>query len=274
MHINETTHGGMVDKAARYGWTIKDQPGRLMMLDKAVLEVDNSYQRDTAAAKIKRIAAQWSWLACGALIVADRGDGRFFVIDGQHRAEAAMKLSAVQKLPCIVFETGGSREEAGGFLRANRDRKPMTSVQAFSAMVTAGDPDAMAVQELLESHGLVARDSGSGNSQAFKSVGVLLQIVRRGKEHASRVLAASVAACHGGKVHSDVLKGMSWIDMKADDPAILPKIGQRLQAIGRDGVLAEIAKAKNFHGSGGEKPCAEGILKAYNFRLKHKLELQ
>ena len=271
MQINEMTHIGL-DKAARYGWTIKDEPGRLMVLDKAALEVDASYQRRAADGKVKRIASEWSWVACGALVVADRGDGRFFVIDGQHRALAAMKLSAVRHLPCVVFQTEGRREEASGFLRANRDRKPMTAVQAFAAMVTAGDKDAVFVQNLLDEQGL-ALSTSAATTGAFKATGCLLQIARRGHEHARRVLVAAIAACAGGSVHNDVLRGLGWIDTRLGDPASFSRMTPRLKAIGRDEILRSISAAKAFRNAGGEKVYAEGILNAYNHRLRNKIEL-
>ena len=271
MRINETVKGG-VDKAARYGWSIKDQPGRLMMLDKAALEVDDSYQRSATQDKVKRIAAEWSWVACGALVVADRGDGRFFVIDGQHRALAALKLSAVRQLPCVVFQTEGSREEAGGFLRANRDRKPMTAVQAFAAMVTAGDKDAVFVRHLLEENGMAVASGGASQS-AFKATGTLLKIARDSHDAARKVLSASIAACSGGAVHNDVMRGLWWIYSRMDDAKAFERMNPRLSAVGRDEILRSIAAAKAFQGVGGEKVCGEGILKAYNFRLKRKLDL-
>ena len=271
MHMNETVKGGF-DKATRYGWMIKDEPGRLMMLDKAALEVDASYQRSATAGKVKRIAAEWSWLACGALVVADRGDGRFFVIDGQHRALAAMKLSAVRQLPCVVFQTEGSREEASGFLRANRDRKPMTATQAFAAMVTAGDGDALFVQSMLCEHGFSVGDDGKSAS-AFQAPGALLKLARRDHAHARRVFAATLAACTGGKPHSEIMRGLAWIDISADDPGLLPKMSPRLRALGRDELLRGVVNAKAFRGVGGEKVCGEGILNAYNHRLRNKIEL-
>ena len=272
MQLNETTANN-VDKMARYNWRIKDAQGEMRMIDKSLLKIDDSYQRNVgdSDAKIKRIAANWSWVACGALIVANRG-GQLFVVDGQHRARAAMKLSSVRELPCIVFDSDGEMGEAEAFLRANKDRKPMTAIQAFKAMVAAGDKDAVFVKDLLAMHGLRVTQ-GPKTPGAFQSPGVILGIAKRGHDAASRVLSASIAACSGGAMHGEVIKGLGWIDTMAKDDSLLPKMCPRLSRIGRDSILHSIASAKAFRQAGGEKVCGEGVLNAYNHRLRNKIEL-
>ena len=91
---NQEVHSvGNKDKIERYDWKLLDQPGELRMLNKKVLRVDEQYQREATEPKVKEIARAWSWLACGALLVAER-DGVYFVFDGQHRALAALRRSA------------------------------------------------------------------------------------------------------------------------------------------------------------------------------------
>lgn len=52
---------------------MKDKPGTLTMLHKDVLQVHPAYQRELVEQKVKQITAEWSWIACGALIVGKRG---------------------------------------------------------------------------------------------------------------------------------------------------------------------------------------------------------
>lgn len=273
MQNNELTNFGQ-DKMSRYNWSLADEPGEMMWIHKDALEVDMSYQREVkdTDAKVKRLAREWSWVACGALTVADRGDGRYFVIDGQHRARAALKISAVSKLPCVVFRTVGGQEEAAGFLRANKNRKPMAAIQAFKAMLKTGDKDAVFVQSLLDEHGLQLA-AGGKSPHIFQAPGVILQIAARGHAHARRVMAAAFVACEGEQIHNEVLKGLAHIDASSDDTTILNRLTPRLRKLSREEILRGIANAKAFRGAGGDKVCSEGILNAVNKGLRNKIEI-
>src|SRR5947207_2595614 len=72
------------------------------------LAVDASYQRgleDTRSRDlIKRIAAHWNWDLCQPLVVARRQGGALYVIDGQHRLEAARQRGDIAQLPCVVLD--------------------------------------------------------------------------------------------------------------------------------------------------------------------------
>src|SRR4051812_44439221 len=106
-------NGRSVSKVEKFGWIIVDKRGVAMDIPKCSLHVDKSYQRDAlGSSKILRIAREWSWIACGRLIVGIRPDGSYVVIDGQHRKLAADKRSDIADLPCEVFEVLGPSQEA------------------------------------------------------------------------------------------------------------------------------------------------------------------
>jgi len=82
-----TTFGNQsktLTKVDRYGWTIKDQPGFMKEINKSLLNVDMQYQRHANKSKVLTISSEWSWIACGVVVVAFR-DGKYWVMDGQHR---------------------------------------------------------------------------------------------------------------------------------------------------------------------------------------------
>lgn len=270
LQINETgTNGG--DKSHMYGWQIVDAKGEMMWIDKRRLAVDPEYQRDVQDAdmKVKRIAASWSWAACGVIIVARR-DGLFFVVDGQHRVRAAMKLSAVQTLPCIVFESEGVGDEAKAFLRANKDRKPMTAMQSFKAMNVSVDPNAEFVNAMLDRAGM--KVGNNGVKGAIQCVGALLGVAKLGHDRCQTVFDAAVAVCGSQALHSDIIKGFDYIYGRTDAATVV-KAAKKLQTIGREDVLKSIAAAKAYRLAGGVIPCGEGILNAYNHRMRHKIEI-
>ena len=102
------------------------EPGELLYLNKNILEIDHSYQRNAKNARVLKLARRWNWLSCGVLTVAKRS-GRYYVVDGQHRLMAALKRADIDQLPCLVFESSEMREEAVAFRDANKERRPINS---------------------------------------------------------------------------------------------------------------------------------------------------
>lgn len=121
------------------------------------LLIDDSYQRSIeggASQKlIVKIAENWDWRLCLPLIVSRR-DGRLFVIDGQHRKEGAELRGDITHLPVVVFDFDDPRAEAELFVAANRSRRAMSKLDDFHAAIVAGDPKAVAVNEVVIAAGL------------------------------------------------------------------------------------------------------------------------
>ena len=115
----EITHVGL-DKVQRYGWVTAHAQGRFEMINKRLLNVNTEiYQREASKTKVLELASNWSWIACGALIVADR-DGVYWVADGQHRKLAADKRSDIKELPCMVFTVATREAVAAASTTARR----------------------------------------------------------------------------------------------------------------------------------------------------------
>lgn len=122
------------------------------------LLVDDSYQRsiEGGASKklIVKIAENWDWRLCLPLLVSRR-DGELFVIDGQHRKEAAELRGDIVHLPVVVFDFDDPKAEAELFVQANRSRRSMGRLDDFHAAVVAGNAKALAVNDLVIEAGLV-----------------------------------------------------------------------------------------------------------------------
>lgn len=102
-----------VTKVERFGWTIKDAPGVMTLLDKKVLQIHQDYQRQAIVSKIRAITATWSWVACGAIIVGKRC-GEYWVIDGQHRVLAARQRADITALRRAPAGLRGTARRGGG----------------------------------------------------------------------------------------------------------------------------------------------------------------
>jgi len=125
------------------------------------LLVDDSYQRSIeggASRKlITKIAENWDWRLCLPLLVSRRA-GELYVIDGQHRKEAADLRGDIPHLPVVVFDFDDPKAEAELFVAANRSRRQMSKLDDFHAAIVAGDKKAVAVNDVVTGAGLaVAR---------------------------------------------------------------------------------------------------------------------
>jgi hypothetical protein len=103
------------------------------------LQVDESYQRSlfvpSSQTLIRKIAVYWDWGLCQPLFVARRSDGGLYVVDGQHRLEAAKLRGDIQQLPCVISHFDSAAEEAASFVALNQQRRPLNRLQLFRAVV-------------------------------------------------------------------------------------------------------------------------------------------
>lgn len=272
MELTEITPNG-VDKTARYGWVFKDEPGQLRMLHKDVLQIHSDYQRDALQQKVKLITAEWSWVACGALVVGHR-NGAYWVIDGQHRALAAKRRSDISELPCVVFETADVKAEARGFLDLNTGRKPVTAVAKQKAMVAAGDETASYVQQQCKELGLQIRPSTHGVGQ-LKCVGWCMRRAAEDREVFRMVLAmgAELSAQDQMPIAERVLEGLWILNAKCGDGLADKRLTKRLRDKGARVLLDAANRASAYYSTGGGKIWAQGMLAELNRGLQRKFTM-
>jgi len=264
-HLSSEKSGLNTDKIAAYGWSVK-APGHFEQIHKTKLNVDDAYQRASTHAKVLRIAGEWSWVALGCLIIGRR-DGVNYVVDGQHRLLAAMKRSDIDLLPCMVFETEDRAEEADGFLRANRNRKPMTTIQAFRAMVATGNTTAITAERIVLKSGRSIATHTSGST--FAAVGKLIELVDTNEAAARTVFGIAVDLCSDRAITNSILDGLFYLETRMENGSLAdqPYRG-RLMSAGYDDVTAGMTAAAAFFSKGGAKVWASGIQKVINYRAR------
>lgn len=124
------------------------------------LRIDPAYQRDIASGPsqtlIRKIAQFWNWDLCQPLVVARRVDltERLFVIDGQHRLEAARLRGDIDQLPCVVLTYVSVADEAASFVHLNQQRRPLSKLDVFKAAVASEDDVATAIMSAIADAGL------------------------------------------------------------------------------------------------------------------------
>jgi hypothetical protein len=118
-----------------------------------LLRVDPNYQRPAGPKKIKAISDNFKLTSAGVLLVSQRSNGQYFVMDGQHRLEAMKKLD-IQFVECKVYRGLSAKEEAETFIFCNLVRKNPTAIDVFKARLFTEDPIAVEIKKIVEKHGL------------------------------------------------------------------------------------------------------------------------
>lgn len=160
------------------------------------LKIDETYQRSLEAPSsqtlIRRIAMYWDWGLCQPLFVARRANGGLYVVDGQHRLEAAKLRGDIWQLPCVVASFETAADEAASFVALNQQRRPLNQMQLFKAALAAGDNEAGTIQSALAEAGLWIGSSPDLTIQkpgALVCISALQKCVR---VHGEKILRASL----------------------------------------------------------------------------------
>jgi len=117
------------------------------------IRVDHNYQRGIKRNRVNKIMRNFDWSLFGALLVAEKPDGSYWVYDGQHRLEAAKLHPKIDEIPVQISKFDNVRGEAAAFLGVNVNRSAVTTVERYWAGLEAGDPDMMAVCAVLDEAG-------------------------------------------------------------------------------------------------------------------------
>ena len=140
-----------------------------MGMKAADIRVDPNVQRELNVGRANAWAADFKPYALGVLAVSARPDG-FYVVDGQHRREAAKITGYPEELECNVYEGLDLADEAELFIRLNTNGKP-TGLDMFKIRLVRGDHNAQACMDVLTRHGwTLALGSARGIFTAVKSL--------------------------------------------------------------------------------------------------------
>lgn len=143
---------------AAAGMKFESNAGELPKLDYIAIEklvIDPSYQRailEKGKRNVRRIATEFRWSHFEPVVVAPTGDGRFAIINGQHRATGAA-LRGLKKVPCAIV-TAGRAEQAAAFAAINGNVTAVTPMQIYHAAVAANDPVASAIDKVCRAAGV------------------------------------------------------------------------------------------------------------------------
>lgn len=186
---------------------IRGAPPSIEWIKVEDLQVDLTYQRSAEASDsqriIKAIALDWDWRLCAPLTVSRRTEPRgFYVIDGQHRLEAARRRGDIDYLPCIISTFDTLAEEAGCFVAVNTRRKQVSTLDTFRAALAAEDEKAVLIHAVITGAGLVLAkhtNTASWKPREYSAVQGIRGAIFRHGEAVARAAIGDVAHAFRGE---------------------------------------------------------------------------
>jgi hypothetical protein len=114
---------------------------RLFKIPAGLLRTDLEYQRPLDEDRVNQYVEKWKEEAVGAVVVSRRRDGSCYIIDGQHRVRAFVKMHGENaSIDCVVHDGLTLEQEADLFSTMNGKRKQTAKGDWVKSRVAAGDP--------------------------------------------------------------------------------------------------------------------------------------
>lgn len=218
------------------------------------LKLDPKVQREQTPARLKYMEENLDLDAIGVLTVSDRGRGRYFILDGQHRWQALMN-SGLGEWPvrCHVYAKLTTAEEAQLFRDLNNTKR-RSAWDDFSKGVLAGDPECVAVTRIVEDAGLTISDQKTDGS--IRAVVALTRTYRSANGHGESLLANVLAvaqAAWGNQADAfdgHIIAGIGRLLLTHDGEVDREALAQKLSKIpgGPAGLIGRAQARREFEG--------------------------
>ncbi len=139
----------------------------------AKMRASTNAQRELRQSRVDYLASEFDPEEFGYPVVNLR-DGHYWIIDGQHRIEAAKRFLGdsweTQSVTCRMYSGLSEKEEADKFDQLNNNLA-VSSYDKFKVRVTAGRSDEVAVKKTVEKVGLkISREKGNGGISAVTTM--------------------------------------------------------------------------------------------------------
>ena len=149
---------------------------KVMLLDVKLLYIDTAYQTMTRHKRSKGIESLWDVAKSGEIVVSYR-DGKFFIIDGAHRARAAI-LNGADYLLAIIHTDLDIVKEAELFADQNQRTIPVSPYDLYNANLISSKPDDIAILNTANKYGCIIVPSKTKDMRrAITAVGVSKDIL-------------------------------------------------------------------------------------------------
>lgn len=241
--------------------------GRVCRLPVSDLKIDHSYQRrEVSEYNTLAIASEFSWSRCGTLIVMERRDHSYYIVDGQQRWLAIKRRQDIKDVPCLVFASDGPEHESKAFRGLNIRRKNVPALVKFNSAVVAGDSPEKEISEWLGTIGLHVGDGG-GRQNCVSFPTVLINSWKTFGEACKQAIQVQLAVNGTVPLNAQCHKGITWL--LHNGIQVGEYIDKLRQLGGRTAMERAIRSYEIETGKfAGERGCGIALLRLINFRRR------
>lgn len=234
------------------------------------LEIGPAYQRSIDPRWVKRLAADFDPFLLDDLLVNKTADGRYVVMDGQHRLEAIRAIGwSDQRVPCAVYDDLPLELQAKRF-NVQAIRKPLSTQQRFRAALFARQPDETTVAEIVKAAGFALNlDDGRHEGGRISAVGSLLWLHRNYRGDVLTQTLSVIAEGFGQDLGPDaaILRGIGRFVMRFRGEFDRRRLLDVLSRLSQGSLAADGGDAARVLGKSNSDGVAYAVWKAYNHRL-------
>lgn len=244
------------------------------MIDVDQLNVAAEYQREMIVPHVNEMERNYDPQAVGFILVGQRDDGSYWVIDGFQRVSTAKKLG-IQRVPCEVVQSSGPAFEAALFRKRAR-RRNLSAHQLFKALVAEGNDEAVEMLGVINGVGLnVTGMAQSRKGGSISCVNACRDAFRRGgAEHLRLVLETlkkSWGGGHDNAYHQAMVGGLSLFLNRYHGDVDLKRLINKMATESPSHVLGQAKPFKLMHGGSRDKAVGHAFLAYYNVGVRRKL---
>lgn len=249
----------------------------------AILQVDESYQREQREHLIRKIQADGFDIAAAyPLHVSERpplpgmNDRRYYIVDGRHRAEVARREGETEIIakihrfkgsePKIVMQEADLRRKFG-------ERKPDTPMERFKSKLRAGNDDALRIDSMVESfNGRIALSQSQKGGGTIHAVSTLEKLYARDSlTTVLRFIKVAWDTFDGRAGEAAMLDAIGWLIHKHPD-LDEQHLTRRLQGVPPEAIHARGVAIQQIMGGSLWKNYYRAIIEVYNQRAPQKVK--
>lgn len=249
-------------------------------LDDTFIDPEVQRLEDVSEPRVRGIVDKFDPVSLGVLHVHVRAGGRYAMIDGRHRKEAARRVGYNRRVGALVYEGLSIPEQKKLFDELNTASK-VSTITHFAMRVGYGEPVAVEINKVLNHYGwTVAPGAGEGR---FAAVNAAESVYYNGAnsvelgEHLDLLdrTVATITAAWGldsRGMHQVIVKGLGkffgrYLVEKIDQS----KVVTELQLLGAATLRGRAAVLKDAQGGTVDAAVAAVITGRYNNRKRSNL---
>lgn len=198
---------GILDKFAN--------PGKLQLISTAALHSGLPYQRPVRPSHVRQLIRKWDHNYLTPIEVSYR-DGKYNVVNGQHRIEAMKKMNRGEDLvvQCLVYTGLTYEQEAAMYYLLDKTSGHLKLANAIKALLESGtDPELIDIKQRIERAGFTwALDKPTGVTYEIRPVREIISAYQKlGGRTFSRMLGLMSGTWHGtqNSLKSGMISGMA-----------------------------------------------------------------